>query len=76
MKISFLSKFSTVDWHGNFCGSTDVSQMFDTSLLKVSDIINRHLPPRLLSRKEAKFQTKPWITQALKIQLIKEKQFI
>ena len=37
--------------------------MFDKFYLKVSDIINRNLPQRPLSRKEVKFQSKPWITQ-------------
>lgn len=43
--------------------------MFDKFYLKVSDIINRNLPQRPLSRKEVKFQSKPWITQGLKISI-------
>ena len=60
---AFLNEFRSVDWYSNFRGITDVSQMFDKFYLKVSDIVNRHLPQRPLSRKEIKFQSKPWITQ-------------
>ena len=40
--------------------------MFDKFYAKVSSVINRHLPLKPLTRKESKFQTKPWITQGLK----------
>ena len=36
---------------------------------KVSNIINRHLTLTPLTQKESKFQTKPWITQGLKVSI-------
>ena len=43
--------------------------MFDKFYTKVSNIINSHLPLKPLTRKESKFQTKPWITQGLKVSI-------
>ena len=36
---------------------------------KVNNVINSHLPLKPLTRKESKFQTKPWITPGLKASL-------
>ena len=36
---------------------------------KVNNVINSHLPLKPLTRKESKFQTKPWITPGLKVSL-------
>ena len=40
--------------------------MFDKFYIKVSNIINNHLPLKPLTWKESKFQTKLWITLGLK----------
>ena len=40
--------------------------MFDKFYTKVNNVINSHLPLKPLTRKESKFQTKPWITPGLK----------
>ena len=43
--------------------------MFDKFCMKVSYIINSHLPLKPLTRKESKFRTKPWITLGLKVSI-------
>ena len=49
-----------------FDGLSDTTEMFDEFYTKVNNVINSHLPIKLLTRKESKFQTKPWITPELK----------
>ena len=43
--------------------------MFDTFYMKVSNVTNSHLPLKPLTRKESKFQTKPWITLGLMVSI-------
>jgi hypothetical protein len=39
--------------------------MFDLFYSKTTDIIDKHIPVKELSRKEIKLKSKPWITQAI-----------
>ena len=43
--------------------------MFDSFYSKLSDVIDKHIPVKQLSKKELKFQSKPWITQAIKVSI-------
>ena len=36
---------------------------------EISEIVDRHIPIKQLSRKELKFRSKPWITPALKVSI-------
>ena len=63
---AFLNELSSTDWFNLLHGLSDTTEMFDKFYAKVSNVINRHLPLKPLTRKESKFQTKPWITQGLK----------
>ena len=40
--------------------------MFDCFYSKISQIVNKHIPIKQLSRRELKFKSKPWITSAIK----------
>lgn len=64
---AFLNEFTSIDWSNLFHGLSDITEMFDKFYTKVSNIINSHLPLKPLTRKESKFQTKPWITLGLKL---------
>ena len=66
---AFLNEFTSIDWSNLFHGLLDTTEMFDKFYTKVSDIINSHLPLKPLTRKESKFQTKPWITLGLKVSI-------
>ena len=61
-----LNEFSSIDWSDLFHGLSDTNEMFDKFYTKVNNVINSHLPLKPLTRKESKFQTKPWITPGLK----------
>ena len=58
---AFINEFSSTDWSDLFHGLSDTTEMFDTFCTKVNNVINSHLPLKPLTRKESKFQTKPWI---------------
>ena len=50
--------------------------MFDKFYSEISEIVDRHIPIKQLSRKELKFRSKPWITKALKVSIhIKNKLY-
>ena len=40
--------------------------MFDYFYSKISQIVDKHIPIKQLSRRELKFKSKPWITSAIK----------
>ena len=63
-------EFSFIDWSNLLHGLSDTTEMFDKFYTKVSNIINRHLPLKPLTRKESKFQTKPLITPGFKASII------
>ena len=58
---AFINEFSSIDWSDLFHGLSDTTEMFDKFYTKVNNVINSHLPLKPLTRKESKFQTKPWI---------------
>ena len=65
-KEEFLNEFSTLDWPVIFHGLQNASEMTDIFYSEVSDIIDSNVPLKLLSRKETRFCSKPWITPGLK----------
>ena len=65
-QASLTSEIQTVDWQIVFTSDTDPSFMFDCFYSKISQIVNKHIPIKQLSRRELKFKSKPWITSAIK----------
>ena len=52
------------------------SIMFDNFYTRISEIIDKHIPKKKLSRRELKLRTKSWITPALKVSIcIKNKLY-
>ena len=65
-QASLISEIHTVDWQIVFTSDTDPSCMFDCFYSKISQIVDKHIPIKQLSRRELKFKSKPWITSAIK----------
>ena len=63
-QASLINEIQTVDWQIVFTSDTDPSCMFDYFYSKISQIVNKHIPIKQLSRRELKFKSKPWITSA------------
>ena len=60
-----LNDFALIQWQDAFRESQNVNQLFEVFFSECSRIVNKHLPLKKLSRKEVKFNSKPWITRAL-----------
>ena len=65
-KESLLSDFQRIDWHNLFFGKDNINAIFSCFLNKSNQIINSHVPIKMLSRKEVKSKTKPWISLGLR----------
>lgn len=61
-----LNDFTSIQWEQVFSETQNVNQLFEVFFSKYSGIVNKHLPLRKLSRREVKFNSKPWITKTLR----------
>ena len=67
---SVLAKeVQSIDWHTVFTSDSDPSAMFDSFYSTISEIIDKHIPVKQLSKKELKFQSKNWISPAMKVSI-------
>ena len=67
-KQALLVEIQSLDWQmifGSSC-NPDPSLMFQSFYSVVSNIIDRHIPVKQLSRRELKLKSKPWITLGIK----------
>ena len=55
---SALNDFETIQWQDVLSESQNVNQLFNVFFSKCSEIVNKHLPMRKLSRREVKFKSK------------------
>ena len=65
-EAAMIEEVRTVNWESTYSSLKDPSFMFDTFYDKISQIIDKHIPIKQLSRKELKLKSKPWITPAIK----------
>lgn len=63
---TLIYEVQSVDWQTVFTPNTDPSDLFDSFYSKISEIIDKHIPIKQLSKKERKYLSKPWITQQLR----------
>ena len=70
-ETDLFREMESLNWHEIFEGipNSDPSLMFDTFYSKTSETIDKHLPLKQLSRRELKFETKHWITPAIKVSI-------
>ena len=64
-----VNEVQSIDWHTVFISDSDPSAMFDSFYSTISEIIDKHIPVKLMSKKELKFQSKPWISPAIKVSI-------
>ena len=50
----------------------DINQIFDSFYSVTTNTIDKHAPLKKLSKKEAKFRYKPWISQGIRKSVEKE----
>ena len=61
---ALIDEVQFVNWNTVFASTSDPTSMFDKFYSEISEIVDRHIPIKQLSRKELKFRSKPWITPA------------
>lgn len=71
-----VNAVQTVNWDELLLDCNNVDVIFDHIYTKVTQVIDEHAPLKKLSRKEAKFNLKPWITAALKVSIRKKMYFL
>ena len=60
-----INEFQSINWQTVFASNSDPSLMFDNFYAKTTEIIDKHIPIKQLSRNEIKLKSKPWITRAI-----------
>jgi hypothetical protein len=55
-----------IDWDNELTNFGEASVMFDTFYLKLSRIIDSHIPVKQTSKRKLKQQAKPWITKGIR----------
>jgi hypothetical protein len=66
-KPDLMNELNSINWPDIFETDLDPSQVFKIFYDIISQIIVRHIPERPMTRKENKFESKPWITHGLKV---------
>ena len=61
-----LNDFASIQWQHLFSESQNVNQLFEVFFPKCSEIVNKHFPWKKPSRRADKFNSKPWISKALR----------
>ena len=63
---ALVNEVSSIDWNMLFAKNQDPSYLFDTFYNKISQLIDKHIPIKQISRNELKLRSKPWITSGIK----------
>ena len=76
-KTEFLSEMHNINWEDCLRNDPDISNLFDIYYSKISQIVDKHIPLKLLSTREMKFSLSlVYITAALKVSIsIKNKLY-
>ena len=75
---ALISEVENVNWSevlGSESGATDVNTVFQNFYDHISEIINKHVPIRKLSRKEIKSLSKPWVTPGIRTSIRNKEKF-
>ena len=60
-----------INWHEILKPNTtnNVSSLFDSFYSTISEIIDKHIPIKQLSKRKLKLKYKPWITSAIRVSI-------
>ena len=65
-QTDLIEEMKKINWELEFVNNSNPTNMFDAFYNKVTQIINKHIPIKQLSRKDMRFKSKPWITPGIK----------
>lgn len=69
---SFVTEVQSTNWDELFAGANDINSIFGFLIIKINVIVDKHAPFKKLTKRESKFETKPWITKGIKISIAKK----
>ena len=61
-----ISDIQSIDWNSLLKKSSDPSNMFDNFYIKLSEVVDLHVPVKQLSKQDLKARSKPWITSGIR----------
>ena len=65
--VNFNNELSLIDWDEIFLkGDRDIDKTFCFIYKRINAILNKHAPIKLISRRQAKRLSKPWITKGIR----------
>jgi hypothetical protein len=66
-ETDLINQVEAINWQNLFLShGADPSNMFDSFYSEISSIIDKNIPIKVLSRKERKVQSKPWVTPGIR----------
>ena len=78
-KDALASELSSIDWNEVFVSdseATNVNTLFQSFYSRITEVIDKHVPVRKLTRKEIKSLSKPWVTFGIKTTIrVKQKLY-
>ena len=63
---TLISDIQSIDWNSLLKKSSDPSYMFDNFYIKLSEVVDLHVPVKQLSKQDLKARSKPWITSGIR----------
>ena len=61
-----ISDIQSIDWNSLLKKSSNPSNMFDNFYIKLSEVVDLHVPVKQLSKQDLKARSKPWITSGIR----------
>ena len=65
-KQALVTDIQSINWNVLLRDVYERSSMFDSLYIKISEVIDTHIPIKQLSRQELKSRSKPWITSGIR----------
>ena len=68
-EAKFIEEVAEVNWMTVLCNSENVNFIFSSFLDKLSELVDKHVPLKKLSKRKVKLLSKPWITKGIRISI-------
>ena len=68
-ETALIEEVQSIEWYAVFSSDSNPSNMFDLFYSKLSGLVDKYIPLKQLSKRDLKFQSKPWITSVIKVSI-------
>ena len=64
---ALIAEVQSIDWHTQLLPhDQNPSDLFELFYSKITEVVDRHVPIKQLSRREIKTRSKPWVTKGIR----------